>query len=406
MAFTLTQQPQAYMPAYNPIIYQGLSTNAGISDFYYKVTVTDIISGANAVYQINPRPDGYLLFDVSPFAQNYFINYIPINLYGVQYALQSVRELSVKIDEFYSGALTAGSTYYFRAWNAALSAEDFVDYNYLDYVFLDGSPFSLSVLTDSLNEITYEGRSNYWYYLASETQYLYQTFVVKTYNELGSLLGTTYIEDGGATIINYRYKYIGIDFGYKGMSEIQPSVLLTGDYPIITPAVSYYTVTGSRTNASAVVNLDLLKTYTIRCVEKSPVYTIHALFDKGHFRSVHFPKISEVNINSEKTTYNQIPFENTANVWEYARRSAGEKILSVTETKVIKLRTDWLTEDEIDLYAQLVTAPVSYLDDGGTDYVQVIPIPSSYRKVKKFNKKLYALELDYKYTLKSFKQRG
>lgn len=405
MAITLTQQPQTYQPAYNPIFYQGLSGNYASAGFYYKVTITDIISSESASYRINPRPtDGYFIFDASPFAQNYFTNYIPINVYGWQNAT-GIRRFQVNVSEFNDANPVTPITsndYYFYSWNAALDWKLLPDYSYVDYIYdSDGSPRSGAILSDLLDEKAYDDRSNLLYFLSAANNNDMNYIVVISYNTIGVNLTVSTIANPDSTSTNYRDKYVCVDVGLKGLENIS-SGLVTGSYPIIDPAATHYDVYRYFRTGGAIK----IKTYEIKC-SNLPVYTIHALMNNGNFRSVHFDKISEQSTALSKVGYKQIPYENTSNVYAYSLSSASEKLLSVTENRTIKLRTDWITEAECELYTQLASSPVSYLDTGSsTDYIQVIPIANSFKINTKKNKKLFNIELDYKYTMSSFRQRG
>jgi hypothetical protein len=410
MSVTITQSPQAYMPAFNPIFYQGIGAAYASVGYFYYITVRDMITGATSdlSYRVNKRPDGYFLFDASPFAQQYITNSCIINEYGVK-VIPCVRQIRVTVAEYnddnpLGGAPIDSTDYTFYAWNGVVTALEYPTYDYETYI-MDGthSP-RFSFLTDQLPEITFEDRSNLFYYLSEPNAKDCKQFYIETYDSSGTPITNSTIANSNYSSTNYLNKYIGIDLGHKGLTEITAGAV-TGTYPIISAATASYRVT-MQIDSVLDPSSTVIKTYTIKCTPKFPVYTIHALFANGHFRTIHFNKVSDETITKQATSYKQIPFENNTNVWEYSQHSSGERTLSVSEDTVLKLRTDWLTIEECLLYKQLVTSPICYLDLGSaTGYTAVIPLANTY-KIHKAHNDWYYMEMDFKYTLTNYKQRG
>ena len=407
MSIVLSQQPQAYMPAYNPIIYQGIGAASASPGYYYKITIQDMItgSGSNLSYRLNPLDDYYFIFDASPYVQNYMTHSCIINNYGWK-KIPSVRKFQVSVAEYNDAnpepTPIATTTYNFYAWNGVIDTLDFPSYNYTSYIYdSTASPIRRIALTDSLSEKVYPNRSNLLYVLSETNTTDVNSILIVTNPDGASFYTASAIANPYSSISDYKSKYVGIDVGLKGLANIS-SGLVTGTYPIIDANVTHYEVIFYEGG----IDSTTLKRYYLECEPKFTVYTIHALFQNGNYRSIHFSKQSEETITKDSTTYKQIPFENISNIYTYSTHSSSERVLGVTETKQIKLRTDWITEAECLLYKQIVTSPSCYMDNGGTDYISVIPVSNSYRIIKKANQKMFALELDFRYSLQNFRQRG
>ena len=70
MALVVSQQPQAYTPAYNSQVFTALSDQIAVADFKYIVTV-QVNGGSIYTENILQRPDGYVVYDPIEIVKNY-----------------------------------------------------------------------------------------------------------------------------------------------------------------------------------------------------------------------------------------------------------------------------------------------------------------------------------------------
>lgn len=399
---TITQQPSAYMPAYNPQFFTAVSTNIAQPNFTYTIIITDLLNSNTVTYQILPRPDGKCVFDAGVFAENQIRsnNYIPANLYGWQ-AATGVRQIRVNIGETYgtSPAYTAGSNINYIVWNACLKTQDFPSYAQTNFVYNSGTP-NYKYFAGVLNDITFTDRSNYLYALTSVPGD-FTILRVKTFDSTSSLLGTSLIANPFATASLYYDKYVCIDVGHKGLANISAG-FVSGAFPIITASVASYTIE-DMTPASPL----LIKTITIG-FDIYDIYTIHYLARNGSFQSLNFSLITDSNTTKTVTSYVQNPnsLDASGNTYGYGYSSVRQKQLSVSDQTTLTLRSDYITDEMIDRYQECFDSPICFLDQGSSKgYASVIPVKDTYVNRPHRNKKLVSLQWDFQFDHQNARQR-
>lgn len=406
MAITILAQPQAYMPAYNNQWFTASSNQVAQPNFKYTVVVTDLISGNTATFQLPARPDTRCVFDAGPFAENQIrtSNYIPINLYGWQNAT-GIRKIRVNIGETYgtTPVYTAGTNIDYIIWNGCLDYLTFAEYDDADYVYTS-SPVNRKYFAGAIVDYTFSDRSNYLYALTSQIGDLYQLQIV-TYNSSGAAIGTSYIDNPLQGTATYDDKYICIDIGHKGLTNISPGDV-TGAYPIITASVAYYEVYD---NPDPITPAPvLIKTINISCSPKYQVLTVHFLARNGAFLTANFSKAWEKTKDKTVTQYTQ----NTQDIlpatggYGYNYFDSPDKQLSVSTQTKIKLRTDWLTDEQISVLQDLYDTPICYLDMGsGQSYAAIRPVANTWKDIPKYAEPLQAIELEFLFNHQNFRQR-
>lgn len=394
---TVSQQPQAYMPYKNGQIFTASSDQVAQPNFMYTVIITDLKSSTAKTYQIPQRPDTLLVFDAAPYVRSFFEDhYIPINLYGFQQS-DSIRAIRVNIGETYGAtpAYTAGSNINYIAWNSVVDWLDFPSYDYTDYVFDSAIPRE-RYLTSLLPDCTFEDRSQYLYALTSNSGDI-PSITIEALDASGTFISFSYIANPYESGVVYDDKYLAIDLGHKGLTNIS-SGDVTGAYPILTDSVYSYKVYAGSTH---------IKTYTICCEDEYPVYTIHYLNKAGAFETLHFNKRSDTELRKETTTYKKNPNVMSGGSYTYSRSAALERILTTKRTEKLTLNTDWLDEDHTDLHKEIIDSPVIYLDLGSDqDYVQLRLVTNTYKVNKMYNEPLFSLTMDFEYSHDNTRQDG
>lgn len=402
MAVTCNQQPATYTPGYSPQIFTAESTQSAQPNFSYTILCTDLLSGDTQYYDVPARPDGDMVFDAKPFAESLLTHYIPLNTYGWQEA-DGVRKIRVNIGETYgtTPAYASGSDIDYIVWNGIVDWKEYPNYDQNVYVY-DSDIDNNVYLNTNTEEDTYSGRSNYLYALTSKINDIY-SIQIKTYSQAGVLLGTSTIANPNVGSSAYNVKYLCIDIGHKGLSEMA-SGLVGGDYPIITDNVAYYTIDDIYDDGSGFV-ITPLKTITIKCEPKYDVYTVQYLKKNGAFQTLNFAKLSENVLSTSRVNYSKLPFTYTAQQYAYLSSARVQFTLNTDTKQTIKLNTDWLTEDEVDYHKDLIDSPVIYFDFGTTDgYLQVMLNTNSVKLNKRYNDKLFNFTMDFEYAHSNTRQ--
>jgi hypothetical protein len=396
MAVTVTQQPQNYTPGYSPQVFSASSTATAQPNFSYTVVCTDLLSSETQTYQVPARPvNGDCVFDAKVFAETFLNHYIPINEYGWKQCT-GIRKIRVNIGETFgtSPAYASGTNIDYIVWNSIVDWNEYPIYNPANYVY-DSDDDNVKYLNDIPTEDTFNDRSNYLYALTSkagDVDYL----EVKTYTNSGSIIGTTTIPNPFKSFTDYDEKYICIDVGYKGLTNMA-SGDVTGDWPIITDNVDYYTITDYYDNGFEFVGT-LIKTIYIKCEPRFDVYTVHYLRKDGSFQTLNFAKLSENGLTKQQENYSKLPFTYSGGQYTYSVSASVKKTLSTETTQNVRVSTDWMSDSEIDYHKDLIDSPLIYFDFGaGQGYLQVILNTNTYVINKRFNERLFTLSCDFSY---------
>lgn len=402
MSIVVSQEPEDYTPGSSPQIFSASSNQTGQPNFGYTIVCTDIITSETQTYNLPARADGDVVFDARPFSELYLDHYIPENLYGWQVAT-GVRKIRVNIGETYgtNPAYASGSNIDFIVWNAILDWKDYPNYNPADFVY-DNTTDNVKYLNSGVDEDTFSGRSNYLYALTSQVDDIY-ALEIKTYDANGVVIDTHQIANPNVASSDYREKYLCIDVGHKGLTNIA-----SGDvdvYPIMTDDVAYYVVSDIYDNGSG-FTITPLKTIYVKCEQKYDVYTVHYLTKAGAFQTLNFQKLSVNNLTKEQTTYSKLPYTYSGGVYSYEPSARVKFVLNSDRRQVVSVNSDWLTEEQVEYHQDLLDSPIIYFDFGTTDYLQVVLNTSSYRINKKYNEKLYSLSMEFEYAHSNTRQVG
>lgn len=401
MALAVVQQPQAFTPAYNPQIFVATTPNYTQPGFTYTIVVTDLITSQTITYEVAARPTGELTWDAMPFSQNLVKDYIPLNgLAGFQRCVDGIRKIRVNVGETYSGVYHVGANIDYIVWNAIVDTEDFADYIYTDYVYditLSNFKFFRGVVTD----VGFEDRSSFLYCLSAGAGDFTQ-LQINTFNAAGGAIGVSTIANPFAASATYTDKYVAIDVGHKGLTNIAGG-LVTGTYPIMTPAVARWTVIDSTPFASSTI-----KTITLGLEPRWAISAIHYLAKNGAFLSACFSKISEKTQETSRRTFKKNPwFLSAAPTYTYQYSDAVETILETITQDRLKLRTDWLSAEQVMQYKDLFDSPKCYYDIGSSKKLRaVLPVPGTYNDIPHYNKKLIMYEPEFRPTTDNARQHA
>lgn len=404
MSVTVYASGDPYSPGFSPQIFTALSTQVAQPNFSYTIVATDVLTSETQTFQLPPRPDDYCVFDARIFSEIRLTNYLPKNEYGWKQA-DGVRKIRVNIGETYgtNPAYASGMDLDYIVWNAILDWKEYPNYNRNDYVYNNLLP-NIVYLNRSTEEDTYEDRSNYLYALTSQAGDI-EYLLIQTYDAAGVQIGTSTIPNPYVALTDYEDKYLCIDIGHKGLTNITAGEV-TGAYPILTDDIAYYKVYDVYDNGM-VLFPTLLKTIYIKCEPRFDVYTLHYLDKGGNGQTLHFSKKSVSTLNKQQTTYSKLPFQMSGTDYAYSPSAKVKKVLSSDRTNQITLTTDWLTDDQVDYYQGILDSPEIYLDLGSaTDYLQVLVVSNSYVLNKRYNERLYTLELQIEYAHSNTRQNG
>jgi len=397
MAITTFQSPASIgstLPAFSPQIFTATSNQIAQPNFVFTVKCTDVITGSIATFAIAKDPIySSCVFDASSFSQQFMQFYKPLFTSTFQKADGSIRPITVNIGESYGSTVTyyAGTNFTYYVWTGiidwiAYAGGTFTTSNY----YFNNTTFT-GAMVGLFNDVTFTGRSNFIYFLSDlTTSNRPASISVLEYNAANTLLATTVISNshsgGGNT---YDKNFVCVDVGHRNLSSFLNAATVRYDIQM-----------GGTT---------VIKKITLGCENMYSPKVVHFLTKKGGFNSAYFNLKDTRKITKDSQKFSKNPaVNNSGTSYNYGISDAVDLDFGIISQKQITLRTDWLSDEQVQLYSELFDSPICYLD-GDDDYPLVLlrirPTTPEYKIVKKYNQKLYSLEQDFVFAHQNLRQR-
>jgi len=384
MALTVSQQPQAYTPAYNSQVFTALSNQIAVTDFKYIVTV-QINGGTIYTENILQRPDGYLVYDAIELVKNYITrSYFDPTSVTCQYADGKSCAVEVKIKEYYTGAIQSTTTINYIAYDACLTEHTFRNYLYTDYVSNGSSVYLL------------ENISN---------EFLYPDYNVDIKNDIwihffkNSCDKVTITHSDGVTITaidltipatnNYIY-YCNVGYSTLLANSIVPS---EGDTVTI------------EIKQGVTVKYTGNYTFTDLCT-KFRKYTVQYLKRNGNIAHFNFEMISNITVNKKSETVRLNPSRITSGVYGSNSWDAEKRTVSTQTTRQIVLNSNWITSYQSLQLEELFDSPVKWIVDDNGNYKSFTITDTGYKVEEQFGDPLIFYKVTCEYDTQETRQRG
>ena len=403
MAITISQNPQAWTPAYNDQYITALSDEIAQPNFKYLVEVSidyDLNGTPTNItysYQFLPRPDGYLVFNAKEIVKNYIQHFIKPLDYDILECVNSRVEVGVTVIEDWTGVVTPDTeTINYNAWNASLTENQMYSFSVGDYISNNLFIRVHSVATSGLLSYPFENQT-------------FKSDVFLQFVKPSTLTSINYklIDTNGVDILNDVDLTGSMTNGKIYQINISPQ-LAEDTWGGVTVGmfiqVDFYNVT-----------LDSLYTYTYEIKElctKHDVNRIYYLNRRGGISSFPFEMLStqsidaitnEVRLGSKKIVsgeYVSLPYQHE------------NLVVNTQETYMKSLQTNWLTTQQMIYLEELFSSPLKWLvneeDVYGSlyNYVPITMINKPYLLNKHENEKLFNYGIDVKFSTQETRQRA
>ena len=403
MAITISQNPQAWTPAYNDQYITALSDEIAQPNFKYLVEVSidyDLNGTPTNItysYQFLPRPDGYLVFNAKEIVKNYIQHFIKPLDYDILECVNSRVEVGVTVIEDWTGVVTPDTeTINYNAWNASLTENQMYSFSVGDYISNNLFIRVHSVATNGGISYPFENQT-------------FKSDVFLQFVKPSTLTSINYklIDTNGVDILNDVDLTGSMTNGKIYQINISPQ-LAEDTWGGVTVGmfiqVDFYNVT-----------LDSLYTYTYEIKElctKHDVNRIYYLNRRGGISSFPFEMLStqsidaitnEVRLGSKKIVsgeYVSLPYQHE------------NLVVNTQETYMKSLQTNWLTTQQMIYLEELFSSPLKWLvneeDVYGSlyNYVPVTMINKPYLLNKHENEKLFNYGIDVKFSTQETRQRA
>lgn len=384
MSLTVSQQPQAYTPAYNSQVFTALSDQIAVADFKYIVTV-QVNGGSIYTENILQRPDGYVVYDPIEIVKNYITrDYFDPTSVTVKYAEGKSCSVQVKIKEYYTGAIQSTTTINYIAYDACLSADDFRNYNYTDYVSNGSDVYLLeNVANEFLIPDTRVDKDNdLWIH------FFRNSCDTITFTSTNGMIIQTF-DLSIPTTNNYIY-YCNIGLA---------TLIANGVIIIVGSTVTIEIKQG------ATVRYTGSYTYTDLCT-KFRKYTIQYLKRNGNIGRFNFEMISNINVSKKSETVRLNPAKIRSGVYASRSWDAEKRTVSTQTTRQLTLNTNWLTAEQSESLEECFDSPVRWLVDDNQNYKAITITDSSYKINEAFGDPLFFYKVEAEFDVQETRQRG
>jgi hypothetical protein len=407
MALTINQQPQAYTPVFNPQIFHATSTNSGAANHTYTFVFTDVLSGLTGTVQVTKDPVFSAgVFDAMEKTKDFIKYFEPIYTGGWQRALGSLRPITVNVGETYGSTPTyyPGTTITYYVWSGGVDWMDFANNGFVNTPYIYNFSTNKVFMAGVLDDLTFTGKSNYIYILSNHlTGARPKQIRITTYNAAGGLVGTSYIanphEAGSNT---YDKNFVFIDVGDRGLNALTaPQV--TGTFPVIGASVVRWDVHEDNLLGA----FTFIKSIKYGCENIYKPMVLHYLAKNGAFQTASFNLMHDKKIKKQNLTYGKDTNFYTGVQYAYDISSRPMRQYGTTTQTSLILRTDWLSDDQVEKYEDLFSSSVIFLDGDENYPNKLIAInceTQDYITIPKRKSKLFAFEAEFTYAHQNIRQ--
>ncbi len=384
MALTVSQQPQAYTPAYNSQVFTALSNQIAVADFKYIVTV-QINGGTIYTENILQRPDGYVVYDPIELVKNYITRsyFDPTNTQCL-YADGKSCAVEVKIKEYYTGAIQSTTTINYIAYDACFTDAVFRDYIYTDYVSNGANVYLLENIANEflIPDTRVDIKNDIW---------------IHFFKNSCDTIDITHSDGVTITVItltipatnNYIY-YCNVGYNTLLANAITPSEGDTITIEIKQGVTVRYT--GSYT-------------FTDLCT-KFRKYTIQYLKRNGNLGRFNFEMISSINVSKKNETVRLNPSRIRSGVYASRDWDAEKVTVSTQTTRQLTLNTNWLTVEQSESLVECFDSPVKWIVDDSQNYKSFTITDTSYKPNEAFGDPLFFYKVEAEFDIQETRQRG
>jgi hypothetical protein len=403
MAITISQQPQAFAPAYNDQYVTALSTEIAQPNFKYKVEVdvTYVLNGtpttSTFIYYHAPRPDGTLVFNAMETVKNFINHFMNPNDFNIVECVNSKVDVSIDIIETWTGSIGTTSTITYKAWNASLTEKQahYSNYNYGDFISTNSEIKLHNVEKSAIlpNNIATMNQDVFLQFVKPADLFRINYLVIDT-NGVDILDSYTYT---GSMTTNKIYQ-----INASPQLAINQSFTIAEDY--------FIQVVFLKSNLSTVIGSYTFKIGSL-CT-KHDVNRIYYLNRNGGISSFPFEMLSTQTIDAKTSEVSLGNKELISGVYTSLPYKHETFTVSTEETYMVNLQTNWITAQQSIYLEELFSSPLKWLVNEEVDYGDLfayVPITSMSKQYlinKHENMKLFNYGIEVKLSIKETRQRA
>lgn len=417
MALTIVQDFDDYSPAYNPVTAVVDSDNVGMDGFRYLAEVTVEGETAKTFYR-DPDPDhNFGCFDL----HNYLETFVKPEIGDFssttcfEFSTDTLKMFSVLyMEEWLVSGFPVigqddlqGDDKY--VWEGSFRRRDFIDQK------LQASPYNTWLL-NSTNGTSAEFLTAHkttrtrlndlgWSWFMTDTPTDCKKLRVITYDEDGSVIGTFRINNLLSTASN-ESRLQRVTTHPESLNAVAGASFDLGAQPVITDSVASYTCQ-ILTSANAVVSEIL--TFEIEEDCRYEVIRLHFENELGGYDAFNFKLRNQRSSTHDRSTYMSDPWNLTETGISWKHEHIQSLTHYVKATNKIKIRSEYLSNDEIELMRVLLKSTSIYLEftdlDGNKNLEPVKEISGDWTEKTTSVDKLFIFEADITMSWADYSQR-
>ena len=364
MAYTIVQQPNnTWLPAYNEIVYQVSSSNYTQPNHKYIAQIKIDGSIVHTEKTIGHPSNGDGVFEISRLVNSYLSCYVldQDSTDGIIKATGQYAQLIVVFGEEYGTTITqyltlaTSTTKYI--WYGGLTPRDQNEYDTADLVAKDVNSYILSTRPATMN--IYQDQYDWMYFINDNTIGDVDKIVITAYTPSTSSV----VEIGND--FNADKSVLIIPSGFN-LNNVRGTFIDFGAQPILPTGTTHYTIQLKK-STGAVMSQPYIRYVYDECVrfDEFDLCWLNRWGGKDSFRCT---MITDESVESVKQTYKKSVYGMSAGSWTKDTNARAYNNYSTVSSDIWTLRTNFLTDDEAELFRDLFDSPVITLRDGTKQY--------------------------------------
>jgi len=295
-------------------------------------------------------------------------------------------------------------------WNGVRNEDDWLSFDYEDYIINNTPSVTKRFLTDSPRTISIDSAQSYHlYFIANERfgAYQYNIKVYDGYDGSGSLIADAIVTNGIATANSWDEIYQRIAIGTYDITNTDPS-LWTDTLFSSTPATALNGALSYTIHLEDNTNTQTSERFTFNINPSCSKYNVvrtHFLNRLGGYDAFNFYLKSIHTTDIRKDTYDQQHHDWTGFRYTYSKSSRGTTDYNVGLRKRLTVNTDYLTDEESQWMEDLASSPSLYIEENN-ELIAVNIDPKRIIRQTSLNEKLCQYTFELIYSLKNKRQRG
>lgn len=403
MSYSIEYYPKnTWLPCYNDIFFQVTSSNKTQPNHKYLATIS-VNGSAVKTFKVVGHPStgsGVFIFDrfLTDYLSEFQFDYQTTN--GIWKATSQYLYFSVSFGEEYGTPITqhtglaTSSTYY--AWYAGFSERDNNIYNMADMVAKTSSSYILSPRATSLP--IYQDQYDWIYFINDNTIGDVDKIVITATTSMASYvteIGNDFNADKSVCVIPSGFN----------LNNVDSSFIDVGAQPILPGGTLHYTI-----QLKSSTDVAQARTYT-RIVNSECTrfdeYDLVWINRFGGKDTIRCRMIKDEEVENTKQSYKKSTYGISGGIWTKDSYPRATTNFHTESTEIWTLRTDFLNDDESDLFRDLYdSSSISIIDVNTAKQYEVNFVGSNvFQKLNTDQGQLIKQELRLKFTDNYFRQR-